>query len=93
LGNVPNGIISYNGMVTISNPNVPVLGSQYAWNYVAGNSLLFTSIPVQIVGTLGTISTTVPLGIGSNTNTFTFGITNNSGSSVTVNYGYLKISQ
>jgi hypothetical protein len=92
LGNVPNGIISYNGTVTISNPNVPVVGSQYAWNYAAGNALLFTSIPNQIVGTLGGISTTVPGGIGSNTNTFTFGITNNAGESVVVNYGYVKIS-
>jgi hypothetical protein len=79
-------------MVTISNPNVPVLGSQYAWNYAAGNALLFTSLPNQIVGTLGGISTTVPGGIGTSTNTFTFGITNNAGTNVVVNYGYLKIS-
>jgi hypothetical protein len=44
------------------------------------------------VGTLGGISTTVPGGIGTSTNTFTFGITNNAGTNVVVNYGYLKIS-
>lgn len=92
LGNIPNGIITYNGMVTISNTNVPVIGSHNAWNYTAGNELLFTSIPNQIVTTSGSISSVVPDGIGTNTNTFTFGITNNADESVVVNYGYVKIS-
>ena len=92
LGNIPNGIIVYNATVTISNSNVPVIGVQYAWNYTgAGNPILLTSIPAQIIGTAGAISTASP-SVGTSTNTFVFGIENTSGSSVTVNYGYLKIS-
>jgi hypothetical protein len=55
-----------------------------------GNALVLTSIPNQIVGTLGSISTSSPT--VSNTNTFSFGITNNSGTSQTVYYGYIKVS-
>jgi hypothetical protein len=92
LGNIPNGIISYNATVTVTNTNVPVLGYQYAWNYTGGGSpILITSIPNQIIGTAGAISTASPA--VATTNTFVFGIQNNTVSNVTVNYGYLKISQ
>jgi hypothetical protein len=92
LGNIPNGIIVYNATVSVSNSNVPVIGVQYAWNYSgAGNPILFTSIPSQIIGTAGAISTDSPT-VGTSTNTFVFGIQNTTGSNVTVNYGYLKIS-
>jgi hypothetical protein len=89
-GNIPNGIVNWNATVTLSNSNVPVIGVQYGWYYLAGNALVLTSIPSQIVGTAGTISTSAPA--GSNTNTFTFGITNNSGASQVVYYGYIKVS-
>ena len=89
-GNIPNGIVKWNATVTLSNSNVPVIGVQYGWYYLAGNELVLTSIPSQIVGTSGTISTSEPP--GSNTNTFTFGITNNTVSSQVVYYGYVKIS-
>ena len=89
-GNIPNGIINWNATVTLSNSNVPVIGVQYGWYYLAGNALVLTSIPSQIVGTAGSISTSAPA--GSNTNTFTFGITNNSGLSQTIYYGYIKVS-
>ena len=89
-GNIPNGIVNWNATVTLSNSNVPVIGVQYGWYYLAGNALVLTSIPTQIVGTAGTISTSAPA--GSNTNTFTFGITNNSGTSQIVYYGYVKVS-
>jgi hypothetical protein len=89
-GNIPNGIVNWNATVTLSNSNVPVIGVQYGWYYLAGNALALTSIPSQIVGTAGSISTSAPA--GSNTNTFTFGITNNSGTSQVVYYGYIKIS-
>jgi hypothetical protein len=92
LCNIPNGIISYNATVTVTNINVPVLGYQYAWNYTGGGSpILFTSIPNQIIGTAGAISTASP-SVGTTTNTFVFGIQNNTASNITVNYGYLKIS-
>ena len=83
-GNIPNGIINWNATVTLSNPNVPVIGVQYGWYYLAGNNLVLTSIPSQIVGTAGSISTSAPA--VSNSNTFTFGITNNSGSSQIIYY-------
>ena len=89
-GNISNGIVNWNATVTLSNSNVPVIGVQYGWYYLAGNVLELTSIPSQIVGTAGTISTSAPA--VSNSNTFTFGITNNSGSSQIVYYGYIKVS-
>jgi hypothetical protein len=89
-GNIPNGIINWNATVTLSNSNVPVIGVQYGWYYLAGNALALTSIPSQIVGTAGTINTSAPA--VSNSNTFTFGITNNSGLSQIVYYGYIKVS-
>ena len=89
-GNIPNGIVNWNATVTLSNNNVPVIGVQYGWYYLAGSALVLTSIPSQIVGTSGTISTSSPA--VSNSNTFTFGITNNSGTSQIVYYGYVKVS-
>jgi hypothetical protein len=89
-GNIPNGIVNWNATVTLSNSNVPAIGVQYGWYYLVGNALVLTSIPSQIVGTAGSIVTTSP--IVSNSNTFTFGITNNSGVSQIIYYGYIKIS-
>jgi hypothetical protein len=90
-GNIPNGIIAWNALVTITNTNVPVLGQQFAWNYEDGGSpLLLTSIPDQIIGTAGAISNVAP--VVANTNVFSFGINNASGSSQTVRYGWIRIS-
>ena len=89
--NIPNGIIVWNAIVTVTNSNVPVVGQQFAWVYNGGGSPIdFTSIPNQIIGTANTIvrsSTSV-----TNSNIFTFGVSNTSGSSQTVNYGWVKIS-
>jgi len=90
--NIPNGILSYIAEAVISNPNVPVVGTQYAWYYTGGGSpIFFTSIPNQFIGSEGVItaSNTSP---SATTNRFDFGITNNSGSSQVVNYAWLKIS-
>ena len=89
-GNIPNGIISYIATVHITNPNVPVIGSQRGYNYTDGGSpILLTSLPNQFIGTEGQIATG---GIsGTTNNTFTFGINNSSGSTQTVYYGYTKI--
>ena len=90
VGNIPNGIIAYTATVVVTNANVPVIGTSYAWNYTGGGSpLLLTSIPNQIIGTNNTIITSAPA--VSNTNTFDFGISNTSGSSQTVNYGYTTL--
>ena len=87
---IPNGIITYQATVHVSNTNVPVLGSQRAWNYAGGGSpILLTSIPNQIVGAEGTISTAV---VATTTaNRFDFGINNTSGSSQIVYWGYITL--
>jgi hypothetical protein len=91
-GNIPFGIIIWNATATLSNTNVPVVGAQYGWYYSTGNALVLTSMPNQFVGTNGIILNT-PGDYASNTsNVFSFGITNNSGTSQTINYGYIKLS-
>jgi len=88
-GNIPNGIVTYTATVVVTNTNVPVIGSSYGWYYAAGNALVLTAIPNQVVGTANGISTAV---VATTTaNVFTFGITNNSGSSQVVNWGYSKL--
>jgi hypothetical protein len=89
-GNIPNGIITYTATAVVTNTNVPVLGEQYGWFYEAGNALVLTSIPNQFVGTQGAISNASPYS-GNTANVFTFGITNNSGNTAVVNYGYTKL--
>jgi hypothetical protein len=88
-GNIPNGIVTYTATAVVTNTNVPVLGTSYGWYYAAGNALVLTAIPTQFVGTVNTISNAV---VSTTTaNVFTFGITNNSGSSQIVNWGYTKL--
>ena len=89
-GNIPNGIVEWNATVNVSNPNVPAIGSQYAWYYYTGNALVLTAIPNQIVGTVGVISTASSYA-GTNSNVFTFGIRNNSTSSQVINWGYTTL--
>jgi hypothetical protein len=89
-GNIPNGIVEWNATVNVSNPNVPAIGSQYAWYYAAGNALVLTAIPNQIVGTVGVISTVTSY-VGNTANVFTFGITNNSTSTQVINWGYTTL--
>lgn len=90
-GNIPNGIIVWNATVTVTNANVPAIGSQYAWNYTGGGSpILLTAIPNQIKGTAGTISTDATYS-GTTSNRFDFTIANTSSASQTVYYGYTKI--
>ena len=88
--NIPNGIITYLATVSVTNTNVPVLGSQRAYNYTGGGSpILLTSMPTQIIGAEGTISTATIS--GTTNNVFEFGISNTSGSDQTVYWGYTKI--
>ena len=88
-GNIPNGIVTYTATVVVTNTNVPVVGSSYGWYYAAGNALVLTAIPTQIVGTVNNISNAV---VATTTaNVFTFGITNNSGNSAVVNWGYTRL--
>ena len=89
-GNVPNGIAIWNATVTVSNTNVPVIGNQYAWYYTMGNALVLTSIPSQIIGTAGSIITSNSIS-GNTSNVFTFGITNNTASTQTIQYGYITL--
>jgi hypothetical protein len=90
--NIPNGILTWNATATVTNTNVPVVGTQYAWVYNGGGTPIdFTSIPNQFVGTANTIvrSNTAP---SATTNRFDFGINNTSGGNVTVRYGWISIS-
>ena len=91
-GNIPSGIISYTATVAVTNNNVPVLGTQYAWDYLVGNQIVFTGIPDQIIGTEGAIISETPAGLVTTTNTFVFGINNNTAEDVTVEWGYTIIS-
>ena len=88
--NIPNGIIAWNATVSVTNSNVPVVGSHYAWVYNGGGTPIeFTRIPNQITGTNNTIVySTIS---GSTSNVFTFRIKNISGSSQTVYYGYIRL--
>jgi hypothetical protein len=76
-GNIPNGIVTYTATVVVTNTNVPVVGSSYGWYYAAGNELVLTAIPTQIVGTVNNISNAVV--VTTTANVFEFGITNNTG--------------
>jgi hypothetical protein len=90
-GNIPNGILVYLATVVVTNTNVPVVGTQYAWVYNGGGTPIdFTSIPTQLTGTANTIvrSSTSP---SATTNRFDFGINNTSGSSQTVYWGYVTL--
>jgi hypothetical protein len=89
-GNIPNGIVIWNATGTVTNTNVPVIGQQFGWYYAAGNALVLTSMPSQIIGTAGSISNASPA--VANANVFNFTIVNNSGSSQTIYYGWTKIS-
>jgi hypothetical protein len=88
-GNIPNGIVLWNATVTTSNTNVPVTGFQYGWYYAAGNALVLTAMPNQVVGTAGGISTATVATTTSNV--FTFGITNNSGTAQVIGWGYTRL--
>lgn len=94
-GNVPNGVISYIATVAVTNSNVALLGTQQACNYTGeGNPILFTSIPNQIMGLMaseGKISTSNLL-LDSPSNTFKFGIKNNTDENITIKWGYVKLS-
>lgn len=88
-GNIPNGIVSWNATVSVSNTNVPAIGTQYGWYYKQGNELVLTALPTNIVGTAGAISEDNPI-VGNVGTTFSFGITNNTAENQTVYYGSLQ---
>jgi hypothetical protein len=90
-GKMDGGIITWNATLSITNTNVPAIGTQYAWNYTgSGSPILLTAIPDQIRGAAGEISTDATYA-GSTSNRFDFGISNTSGSSKTIYYGYTKV--
>ena len=90
-GNIPHGIALWIATVTTANTNVPVLGSQSAWYYSAGNALVWTSIPDQIIGNNNNIISSPGSYAPNTSNVFKFGITNNSSSTQTIYYGYIKL--
>ncbi len=89
-GNIPNGILVYQATVSVSNNNVAVLGTQRAWNYTgAGSPISLTTMPTQIVGAEGTISTATV--VTTTANVFDFVISNTSGSPQTILWGYVTL--
>ena len=98
IGNIPNGIVTYNGTFIVTNGNVNAVGNQYAWSYIlTGNAhtLELTAIPDQIVGTSGTILSTVgsfgsPARLDANVLKFT--INNKTSTTQLVKYGYVPLS-
>jgi len=89
-GNVPNGIITYNALVTISNTNVPASGNYSSWVYNGGGTPLdFIFLPDQIVGSNSIVRSSSYS--GSNSNNFIFGIRNTTSTNYQVNYGYIKL--
>jgi hypothetical protein len=90
-GSIPNGIIAYNALVTVTNANVPVTGNYSSWVYNgAGTPLDFTSLPDlnQIVGSSTTVRSNSYSG---NSNNFIFGIRNAGSANYTVDYGWIKL--
>jgi hypothetical protein len=89
-GNIPNGIITYNALVVITNTNVPVAGHYSSWVYTGGGTPLdFTSLPDQIVGFNTTARSSTYS--GANSNNFIFGIKNTTSTTYQVNYGYIRL--
>ena len=89
-GNIPNGILVYQATVSVSNTNVAVLGTQRAWNYTgAGSPISLVTMPTQIVGVEGTISTATV--VTTTSNRFDFVINNTSGSPQTISWGYVTL--
>jgi len=86
-GNGPNAICEYNATLGVSNNNVAVIGLQAAW-YYAGNGLVWNSLPSQVIGTANTIINNNPAVVPIPSNTLTWSITNNTGSSQNVYWSY-----
>jgi hypothetical protein len=86
-GTGPNAILEYNATLGVSNNNVAVIGLQAAW-YYGGNGLVWNSLPSQIIGTANTIINNNPAVVPIPSNTLTWSITNNTGSSQNVYWSY-----
>jgi hypothetical protein len=91
-GTTDNGVISWNATVTITNTNLPAVGTSGAYVYTGGGTMLdFTAVPDRITTpSSGGISRLATI-LGAPSTTFEFGINNASGASVTVYYGWTKI--
>jgi hypothetical protein len=91
-GTTDNGVISWNATVTITNTNLPAVGTSGAFVYTGGGTMLdFTAVPDRITTpTSGGVSRLATI-LGAPSTTFEFGINNASGASVTVYWGWTKI--
>ncbi len=91
-GTTDNGVISWNATVTITNANLPAVGTSGAYVYTGGGTMLdFTTVPDRITTpSSGGISRLATI-LGAPSTEFNFGINNASGASVTVYWGWTKI--
>jgi hypothetical protein len=92
--NIPNGIVTWNATITVTNTNVPVSGIQSGWYYNIGGAetLQLTSIPAQIRGAFQGISSDINTGGVNPTNVFTFGVINRTGVNQFGTWGYTRVS-
>jgi hypothetical protein len=93
--NIPNGIITWNARVSITNNNVPVIGTQEAYVYTGGGTPIdIINIPAQITGSGNGVilknAGTLPGGT-TPTNTFRFTLNNTSGGNVPAFWGYTQL--
>lgn len=92
LGNIPNGIMSYQGQLWITNTNVAAAGWWQAVNYTGGGTpLRFVQVP-PTVGAMNSVIDSTMSGFPSPSNILRFVINNSSGSNQTVYWSYIKIS-
>lgn len=92
-GNIPNGITVWSALVVLSEPSAPATGYQLAYNMtLVGNTqtLVLGAMPNQIYGINGEWQTDGLL--WSNSNVFSFQITNYSASSQVLNYLAVKVN-
>lgn len=90
--NIPNGIITWNATATVTNTNVPAVGTQYAWVYSGGGTPIdIVTLPIQFIGTSGSIVRSAGGGVGTTTNRFDFVLNNTSGATQTAYYGYTQL--
>jgi hypothetical protein len=91
IGNIPNGIITYQGQLCITNTNVAATGWWQAVNYSGGGTpIRFVQVPPTI-GAMNSVINSDMSGFPQPSNTLRFVINNTSGSNQTVNWSYIKV--
>ena len=92
IGRIPNGIITYQGQLCITNDNVAATGWWQAVNYTGGGTpLRFVQVPPTI-GAMNSIVNSDMGGFPNPSSTLRFVINNTSGSNQPVDWSYVKVT-